>query len=185
MYDIFSMHEHKTFSHYQLVWEIMMHWKVFIPCWSFGFKIICLDFAKAFKSFDKLLQKLGMHLPFITILHDLSYSIQVFLVISCFKFFPYAVRKPVFWTAFQIYSFLMQYFSSFHSLLFVLFAWKHFLSRFCWMNPDMSVLVNFSFHELNVSSIKPVPERKPTITGVKSVRGMVLKLVQMFLYRQF
>ena len=35
------------------------------------------------------------------------------------------------------------------------------------MNSEMSVLVNFGFHEFYVGAIKPIPERKPSITGMK------------------
>ena len=40
------------------------------------------------------------------------------------------------------------------------------------MNSEMSIFVNISFHELNVSPVKPIPECQPPIACVESEKRM-------------
>ena len=44
----------------------------------------------------------------------------------------------------------------------------------------MSIFVNISFHELNVSPVKPIPERQPPIACVESEKRM-MQCLQVFL----
>ena len=45
----------------------------------------------------------------------------------------------------------------------------------------MSIFVNISFHELNVSPVKPIPERQPPIACVESEKRMAQFLEVFFL----